>query len=416
MIKKVDRRRQLLSFFLILPSLLGVAICARSNEAAEQRRGGGRPAQAMASERTPQPQGARSSKIRSIRIVHEVGARPRFSPDGTRIVFDRLNTDRYYDVYTSRADGSDVRPITDGKSGIGQRNNGNAMYHPDGKFIVFVSEEMDHIGNTMRRLGDPGIGLFSNFYATTPDGTQFWQLTDIPIKRNLRDRNTPSVGSVNPVFSHDGSRFVWTERYAEGGNNNWGRWRIKIADFRVVDGRPELRNERVLFTPERGNYATAMEFLDERRLVMAGNLEGQHEYGMDQYVLDIESGRTTNLTNTPEVWEEDSTVSPNGRIVYMTNTNSRYKFDKGRADWFTQPVEREYYIMNADGSGKERLTYFNDPQAPEHLDNRVLVAAVDISPDGRYMTGIVGVDHGKGNRRENVVLKVGMFEFATPLR
>lgn len=402
---------------LVLVSLLGLTVCAQRDEAgAEQRGRARRGARASSAGATPQPKGAKNSRIASMRIVQQVGARPRFSPDGSRFVFDRLNADTFYDVYTSRLDGSDVRAITEGKAGIAQRNNGNAIFDPEGRHILFVSEEPEHMGLMMKRLGDPGIGLFSNFWATDLDGSRFWQLTDIPIKRSMRDRQTPSVGSVNPVFSRDGSRFVWTERYAEGGSHNWGRWRIKIADYRMEEGRPVLRNERVLFTPSRGNYVTAMGFLDSRRLVVAGNLDGQHEYGMDQYVLDSETGRVTNLTNTPEVWEEDSAVAPNGQIVYMTNLHSRHKFDKGRGDWFTQPVEREYYIMNSDGSRKERLTYFNDPEAPEYLGYRVLVAAADISHDGRYLLGILGVDHGKGNRREDVVLKVLRVEFAKPLR
>lgn len=414
MVNQPESTHHPLSILIMVVTLLGLSVGAERTPS-EEAQGRGEPSRASR-EATPQPKGAKSPRISSIRIIQEVGARPRFSPDGQRIVFDRLNADRFYDVYTSTADGSDVRAITEGKAGIGQRNNGNAIYDHSGRYILFISEEENHLLEQVRRLGDPGIGLFSNFWATDLDGRQFWKLTDIPIKRNMGDTKTPTIGSVNPVFSRDGSRFVWTERYAEGGNHNWGRWRIKIADFRVEDGRPVLRNARVLLTPEKGNYATGMGFLDSRRLVFAGNLEGQHEYGMDQYVLDIESGKITNLTNTPDVWEEDSAVAPNGQIVYMTNINSRYKFDKSRGDWFTQPVEREYYIMNSDGSGKERLTYFNDSSAPEYLGNRVLVAAADFSPDGRYLVGILGVDYGKGDKRENVVLKVVRFEFAKPLR
>jgi Tol biopolymer transport system component len=358
---------------------------------------------------------AKSQRIKSIRVIQDVGARPRFAPDGNRVVFDRLNADGFYDVYTCRLDGSDLKPITEGKKGINQRNNGNAIFDRSGRFILFVSEETEHFGKLMKRLGDPGIGLFSNFYATDLDGRQFWKLTDIPIKKKLGDR-TPSMASVNPVFSPDGSRFVWTERYAEGGNHNWGRWRLKVASFVVSDGRPVLRSERVLFTPKKGNYVSAMDFLDERRLVVAGNLDGQHEYGMDQYVYDIQRGSLLPLTRTSEVWEEDSSVAANDQIVYMTNADSRYKFNFRRADWPSQPVEREYYVMDPDGSSKERLTYFNDPAAPEHQNHRILVAASDVSPDGRHLAGTMGVDHGKGNRRENVVLKLIMIEFARPLR
>src|SRR5262245_25210996 len=268
----------LLLILVVLVTLFGLGVGPQHTRS-EKAQGRGKPLHAPR-EATLEPKGAKNPRISSIRIVQQVGARPRFSPDGQRIVFDRLNADRFYDVYTASADGSDVRAITEGKSGIGQRNNGNAIFDHSGRYIVFISEEENHLLEQVRRLADPGVGLFSNVWATDLDGRQFWKLTDIPIKRKFLDLKTPTIASVNPVFSRDGSRFVWTERYAEGGHNNWGRWRIMIADFRVEDGRPVLRNDRVLLTPEKGNYATGMGFLDARRLVLAGNLEGQHEYGM----------------------------------------------------------------------------------------------------------------------------------------
>jgi len=175
-------------------------------------------------------------------------------------------------------------------------------------------------------------------------------------------------------------------------------------------------NERVLVTPSQGTYITAMGFIDARRLVVAGNLNGQHEYGMDQYVYNLATRQFVNLTNTPDIWEEDSAVAPNGQIVYMSNINSRYKFNFSRADWVAQPVEREYYLMDINGQHKERLTFFNDPSAPEYIGNRVLVAACDFSPDGKYLAGSMGIDHGEGDRRKNVELKVILIEFEKPLK
>ncbi len=358
---------------------------------------------------------AKNKQVKSIRIIQQTGARPRFSPGGDLLVFDRPNADGFYDVYLSDLRGNVVASLTDHKRGINQRNNGNARFHPSGAFIVFVSEEERHFGVVFKHLADPGVGLYSNLWATDPKGSRFWRLTDTPIKKRLADR-VESMAVVNPLFSPDGSMLLWTERYAEGGHGKWGRWRIKAADFVVSGGNPSLRNERVLFTPKTGNYVTAMGFLDPGRLVVAGNLDGQHEFGMDQYVYGLKSRETVDLTNTPEVWEEDSSVAPNGQIVYMTNIDSKYKFNFNNPNWPSQPVEREYYTMNGDGSRKQRLTYFNDPSAPEYVGNRTLVAASDVSPDGRYIAGTMGVDHGTGDKRENVVLKVILIECSSPLK
>jgi Tol biopolymer transport system component len=356
----------------------------------------------------------KSPLFSAIRILHQSGARPRFSPDGTRFVFDRRNSDGLYDVYVSDLNGQILRAVTEGQSGVPQRNNGNARYDPSGRFIVFVSEEEEHFGKNIPGIGDPGIGLMSNFRATPAEGGAFWTLTDTPIKKNIF-HGMKVMAVVNPVFSSDGRMFVWTERYDNGGNNDWGRWRIRAADFVVTDGRPSLRNDHVLYTPSQGDYATAMGFLDSGRLLFAGNPDGQHEYGMDQYVLEIGSKRLRRLTSTPEVWEEGSCIAPNGRIVYMTNIASRHKIDFDEADWFRQPTERDYYIMDADGGNQERITFFNDPDASEYLGGRAIVAACDVSPDGRYLAGTLGVDTSKGARAA-LVLKIILAEFRTPQR
>ncbi|MPZ19834.1 MAG: hypothetical protein GEV06_18255 [Luteitalea sp.] len=355
----------------------------------------------------------KTARIKSIRILQESGARPRFSPDGKLVVFDRYEGDGFADVFICNLQGEIVASLTDGREGINQRHNGNARFDPSGRFVVFTSESSRHFGRLLKPLGDPGVGLYSNFYATGTKGRHFWQLTDIPIKRRLTDR-VPSFASVNPVFGLDGRTFVWTERYAEGGHHNWGKWRLKAADFIVEAGRPRLRDERVLFTPEEGNYVTAMGFVDSRRLLVAGNLDGQHEYGMDLYVLEAASGRFVNLTNSPSSWDEDGAVARNGQIIYMSNRDSRYRFDRARGDWFAQPVQREYYMMDSSGKRTERLTRFNDPEAAEYVGKRVLVAASDFSPDGRYLAGTMGVDQGRGPKREDVRLQVILLELAKP--
>lgn len=357
--------------------------------------------------------GAKNPNVASIKIVQDSGARPRFAPDSKTFVFDRKNGDGFWDVYISDLNGNIVQSLTEGKAGIGQRTNGNAIYHPSGKYIVFLSEVPQHWLTILKGLTDPGIGLFSNLWATDLTGGQFWQLTNIPIKQNIRDK-TPVFASVNPVFNSDGSMLVWTERYDNSGAKNWGKWRLKAADFVVANGVPALKNERVLYTPSKGNYVTAMRFLGSNKLVVAGNLNGQDEFGMDQYALDLGSKQAQDLTNTPDLWEEGSSATPNGKIIYMSNQDSRYKLDVNDRNWAKQPIEREWYIMNSDGTGKQRLTYFNDPSAPEYVGKRVLAVNMDASPDGKYVVGTIGIDPSSDNQRGNVQLKVVLLEFKTP--
>ncbi|NPV59683.1 MAG: hypothetical protein HPY75_08470 [Actinobacteria bacterium] len=363
----------------ICSMLLGIAGCTSS--------GGGEAGEAI-------PQDAyRGREVENIQIIQENGGRACWSPDGDKIAFDRQNEDGYFDLYVMRLGETSAFPITQGNPGANQLNNGNPAWHPLGGYIVFVSEEERHYGAGSRWPSNPGIGAFCNLWATDEEGGRFWKLTDIPVKQE-RDDGLPVMGVMNPRFSRDGSRLMWTERYGEGGK--WGRWRIKAADFRIGDDGPRLENETVLFQPGAGMgcYVTAMGFSpDDRSILLAGNLDGQDEFGMDQYVYDLETGELTNLQNSPTAWEEGACWSPDGKsIVYMTDLGSSLDFNDPH--WYWQPRTGEYWIMNADGSGKRRLTYFNDPKYPEYVGKPVIAAVCSFDRDGEKLVGVIGVDEG----------------------
>ncbi|MBI4528952.1 MAG: PD40 domain-containing protein [Deltaproteobacteria bacterium] len=136
---------------------------------------------------------------------------------------------------------------------------------------------------------------------------------------------------------------------------------------------------------------------------------------MDLYIFDLRSGDLKNLLNSPHSWEEGATITPDGKsIVYMSNTASSFNLDFNNPNWSAQPTERGYWLLKV-GSGKpERLTFFNDKAAPEFIGKRVIVAALDISPDGRHLVGTLGVDYGN-EKKANVQLKVILIEFAQAL-
>jgi hypothetical protein len=192
-----------------------------------------------------------------------------------------------------------------------------------------------------------------------------------------------------------------------------------MADFIIGPSGPELQNITVVLDPPAycGNddcqYANGMAFINDTTILVTGNLDGQHVYGMDLYIYDLSSKQLTNLLNTPEYWEEGSTYS-NGRIVYMTNIDSEYLLDFDDPDWQLQLRTREYWIMNVDGSNKRRLTYFNSSNSPEHHDlsqgRRTIVAKCNFSHDGSIMLGFVGFDNG-GNDNVQMTLNLGFFEF-----
>lgn len=358
--------------------------------------------------------------VKNITIFQEHSVHSGWSPDGNQIVFERINNDLYFQLYIGNTDGTNIQSFTDDNPNINQLNNGWPVWHPSDDFIVFQSEEPEHYDMGNRWLPFSGNGFYNNLWAGKIDGSKFWRLTDIEIKKTLLD-GIIARSVVSPHFSYDGTKLMWTERYADGGSGNWGYWQVRMADVVIENDNFKLEpgEGKIIIRAEdickECNYVNGMGFSpDKKKILLAGNLDGQHVFGMDQYIYDFESKKLTNLLNSPEYWEEGSCWSPDGKkIVYPTNAGSLYKFDFDNPDWNTQPKTREYWIMNADGSDKQQLTYFNTPTSPEYIEigkgRRVIVAECKFSPDGNKLLGIIGIDKLTGDKSQ-FELSIGLIE------
>jgi Tol biopolymer transport system component len=337
--------------------------------------------------------------VQKINMVTENGGRPAWSPDGKFIAFDRRNPDGYFALYIMTLDGNVVKSLTKDVFPIPQRHSGNPAWHPSGKYIVFEAEEEKHYDVIDKWPGNPGLGVYANFWAVTPDGKHYWKLTNTPAKLTLDD-GLAFTGILNPHFTPDGTQMYWSERYAEGGK--WGKWRIKMADLIDSANGPHLSNEHVIFQPPdgTGNYVTAMGLTgDSAKVLVAGNLDHQDEFGTDLYMLDLASGQFSNLTKTPDVWEEDSAIMPDGQhIIYMSNAGS--PLNPADPRWFLQRFTREYWIMGMDGTNQHQLTCFNVPGSPEFIPQGAIVGAISFSPDGHRFAGVVGVNMGTKDRAD----------------
>jgi Tol biopolymer transport system component len=131
---------------------------------------------------------------------------PRFSPDGERIVFKRIDEEAAASaLFTIARDGGDLRQLTDW--GFGARPH----WSPDGEWIVFMREE--HTPEAS----------FISLHRVRPDGTGLEQLTE------------PSAASdVYPRWLPDGSGILFSRCV--------GMW---TCATRVIA--PDGSNDRLLF-------------------------------------------------------------------------------------------------------------------------------------------------------------------------
>lgn len=350
-------------------------------------------------------------QLARVTILKPGGIHGVWGPNET-ILYDTWGLDGFTDIEIMDTQGTILSRLTAARTDIPQRNIGWPAY-TDG-WIAFQVEEPEHwLSNDpdSNILGFSGYGFFNNLWVMRADGIEPRKLTNIPIKMTAWDR-IPMYALVNPQFSPD-QQIMWTERYDGGGQNDWGLWQIKMADF--FNG--TIRNERIVLRAEdicdSCNYVNGMGFISENEILLAGNLDGQHPYGMDQYRYDIKNGHLTNLLDTPEHWEEGSCISPDKQhIVYQTNRDSPTQLDFSMA-WESQPRTREWWIMDVNGSNPRQLTHFNVIGYDEYTigdGKRVITAKCSFSPNGKHLVGILGVDHGIGDA-VNIKLNIARLDF-----
>jgi len=337
-------------------------------------------------------------KVKSIKTIKENGGRVDWSHSGNNLIaFDRLGEDGYYDVYVINPDGSGEKCLTCGKQGLPQKHNGNPAWHPSGEWIVFQSVDPDLIpaglpDDEIKMLTNPGAGWLNNLWLMDENGQHFYQLTNVGRQG----------GVLHPHFSHNGKKLLWAERLGKG-EGIWGEWALKVADFVMSSNRPHLENIKA-YQPalEKHRFYESHGFsLDDSKIIFSGNPEAnQKEYGLDIYVFDLTYQKLTKLTDTSDEWDEHAILSPDGnKIVWMSSQDiENPDFSK---------VKTDFWIMNSDGSNKQRLTYFNNPDASEYISIPDGVVAADSSwgPDGTKIVVYVKTA-GKTYTGSNLILEL----------
>jgi hypothetical protein len=309
------------------------------------------------------------------------------SHDGNWLAYPRRDPqDWYMDIWAVRPSGADRRCLTCELTAP-TKHRGSVAWHPSGQFLAFSAENDDVRTRKGDRLAEPGVGLNTNLWVMTADGTKAWRLTDYET-----DYANPR-GVIHPHFSPDGKRLGWAgpvEASKVGPGYEWGEWAIFLADFEVKGGVPAVSHIRTLQPGAQHSFYELDDWsADGRRLLVSANPRpGQPVSGQDIYELDIGTGAFRALTRTNGDWDQYAHYSPGGRQVLWASSrglNVRLRSVDG-VNW-RRGIKTDLWMMNRDGTGARRLTFFNEPGWRDHawFEARVAEAGGVFAADNAFL-------------------------------
>jgi TolB protein len=199
---------------------------------------------------------------------------------------------------------------------------------PDGAEYFFPTWSPDGTRIAVDRFEFSGDTGTEGIYVMNADGTDLHQILALHLR---------PISGHELHWSPDGSRiaFVRIDSSNSGFESEW------LQQLVVMDA--DGSNLRALTTPQDGQVRSFSWSPDGTQIVFTKQYSAsEHKFGWDLYALPADGGQATRLTTDGH--SMDPSWSPNGRqIAFVSWEGGAFR-------------HRALYLMNADGSGRTRLT------------------------------------------------------------
>jgi Tol biopolymer transport system component len=295
------------------------------------------------------------------------------------VAYNKPDEKGCYKIYLSDSLGNNEKPLTF-PAWHADCQQWAEEWYPSGMYLFCYVEKPEYVKEKKHKRkrvdATPGYGGYTDLWLITRDGKQAWQLTDLP--------NNYNSGIIHGAISPDGTLFAWTERIGAPKflslNLGAGSYVFRVADI-AMDSVPHFANIRT-FQP--GNVPSSCELdgisNDNTTLSFYSTFETKNLFATPIYTLNMITGETKRLTT--ESFAQAPMFTPDGkRIVYMTGKDCHiFPFEIQGADW---------WIMNVDGTEKQRISYMNVKDDKQSVNHYRLAGSLSFMSDNSYLGGVM---------------------------
>lgn len=238
---------------------------------------------------------------------------------------------------------------------------------PNGRHVI-VSVEMattaPGLPASVHAKRHGGTGVYTDLYRMSPDGRKWTQLTAYAPKVTTSwFPNTPAGALIPQWISNN--QVIWTQMIGYSAQLVLGVREVVVADFVDGGGPPLLENHRTY----RPGWAEGARFYEvwgiENGVALVCSDLGRSSHAFPGVFLwEIGSDELVPLSaGNPNDWEEQA-FFVNGRIFFMTTAGLDYQPSGGK---FWRTLQTEVWVMDMDGSHRERVTFIHEPDHPNYI-------------------------------------------------
>jgi len=313
-----------------------------------------------------------------VSLVEQQGGRVDWGANNL-IAYDSPDASNHFQTWVMNPDGSGAHCLSSQNQQLATLDSGNPAWHPSGNYLVVQASDMaapplaSREPDRFKRVTSPGVGFDNDLWLLSPNGTLASQLTHLALRQ----------GALHPHFAHKHNWLLWSELESVGPQ----KWVMKLAKFAVDDKGPELSDVKTLDPLNNAFYETHCFSPDDKSILFSTTKTPGDFRHMNIVRMDLATGHTETLTDPAlEQWNEHAQYSPDGsKIIWISSMG----IERDLSDAKRGKVKTDYWMMNADGSNKHRLTFFNQPGAPEYRQSENIASDLSWSPDGKAIVALL---------------------------
>lgn len=261
---------------------------------------------------------------------------------------------------------------------------------PNGQHVVVTAEmppSAPGVPGSVHANRHGGKGVYTDLWHLSPNGRRWVKLTSYaPLVNTAYFPDTPA-GALIPQWDGD-ERLIWTEMIGYHPTLPLAVRRIAVADFVDRVGDPRIENLQT-FTPGWAGGARFYEVwgIENGIALVCSDFGRASQAFPGLFLWEIGSNELVPLSaGNPQDWEEQAFFF-DGRIYFMSTAGLGYQPIGGGGASFWESFRTELYVMDMDGSHRERVTFIHELDHPDYVP-RVSGDTVRVFPFSKTRHGL----------------------------